>query len=614
MLERHKNLPEFNWKKLNLLFIFLVTVLCYFPAITGGYIWDDDSYVTKNTALLDLQGLKKIWLELEATPQYYPITFTTFWLEHQLWGNQPLGYHLVNVFFHILNALLIGCLLERLSVPGAWLTATLFALHPVHVESVAWITERKNVLSVFFYLLSLKAYFNFNAIGSVETQKSKNLSFKVQQYIISLLLFFCALGSKTVTCTLPATILLVIWWKRRQIVKKDVWPLFPFFIAAFTTALLTSWLEQTHVGAAGDEWKFTIVERLLIAGHILWFYIGKLLWPEPLIFTYPRWTIDTNELSQFFFPLSFLLLLIGLWKARLRIGRGPLTGVLFFAGTLVPALGFINVYPMRYSFVADHFQYLASIGILGLFASGITQGIKNISLFRLFAFFILITCGTLTWNQSHVYKNEETLWKDTIAKNPTSWMAHNNLAVIALKNGDKKKAQIYFKEAIQLKPNYEEARNNFGLLLQTEKKFDEALEQFNIILKSKPNDLDSLNNVGLAYLGAGNINQAKKYFLKAIDLNPSFFKAHNNLGLALSRKGDLDGAAHYYQTAIRLNPAMPEPYRNMGIIMAQKANWNEAKRYFKKALFINPNYLEAKMDLNNVVELQKKIEKKDLGG
>ncbi|SVB68727.1 uncharacterized protein METZ01_LOCUS221581, partial [marine metagenome] len=391
------------------------------PLLENFFIWDDDSYLTKNLLLNDIDGLKRIWLDLLATPQYYPLVFTSFWIEHKFWSLDPLGYHVDNVILHCINTVLLWRILSFLRVKGSWLAAAIFAIHPVQVESVAWITERKNLLSGFFSFLSLYFFLKFyNPDKPLNFNEDQNGERPWPIYGVSLFFFICALWSKTVASTLPAVILLIHWWKQNCIRKKIFLMMIPYFTLGFVFSIITIQLEKFRVGAIGPEWDFSFLDRLLIAGRALWFYIGKLVWPNPIIFIYPRWSIDDSIWWQYIYPVTFLFLIFLLWHWRKNIGRGPLTAILFFAGSLFPALGFFNVYPMRFSFVADHFQYLSCIGIIVIFSSGvdkITGDKKSLASFILLAA-LLTTLGKLTWNQGPVYKNELSLWKDTIKKNP----------------------------------------------------------------------------------------------------------------------------------------------------------------------------------------------------
>ncbi|MBU0640698.1 MAG: hypothetical protein KKB50_17685 [Planctomycetes bacterium] len=248
------------------------TLAAYVPAMRGGFIWDDDYYVSDNQTLRTTDGLRRIWLEPGAVPQYYPLVHTTYWVEYRLWQDWAPGYHAVNVVLHALSALLVATALRRLQVPGAWFAALLFALHPVHVESVAWITERKNVLSGLFYLLAVLAYCRFANLDSNPARPGRCWGC----YTLALALFLCALLSKTVTASLPAALLLLIWWKRGRIGGRDIAPLVPFFALGIALGLVTVWMEKHHVGAQGELWHLALAERLLVAGRAAWFYAGKL--------------------------------------------------------------------------------------------------------------------------------------------------------------------------------------------------------------------------------------------------------------------------------------------------------------------------------------------------
>jgi len=424
--------------------IVLVTLAAYIPAMSGGFLWDDDENVTANTALSSLSGLGDIWFEVGALYQYYPLVFTTFWVENQLWPGSPFGFHLVNVLLHGATAVLLWLVLRRLHVPGAWLGAAVFALHPVHVESVAWITERKNVLSGLFFMAALLAYLRFERCDESPADGSRAWRY----YPVALCLFVAALFSKTTTCLLPLAILLLLWWKIDRVRWRHVVPLVPMLIFGACMGLLTASLERHRAGAEGLEWSFTLAERCLIAGRAVWFYLGKLAWPTPLSFIYPRWEINAAVWWQYVYPVAAILVVVWLFVLRKRIGKAPIVAMLLFCGGLFPALGFFNVYFMRYSFVADHFQYLASIAVttfcVALFTEVLVNGAATgkrgaapLSVWggtppvgRFLAICLVVLLGARTWAQSSIFSDTETLWRNTLAKNPDAWIAHNNLGVL----------------------------------------------------------------------------------------------------------------------------------------------------------------------------------------
>jgi protein O-mannosyl-transferase len=528
------NTFNFSWVAgASLLTVLLFTA--YFPVLQNGFIWDDDRYLTHNPYLIDFEGLKYLWLEVRSRPQYYPLVFTSFWIEFQLWGLNPQGYHIDNVLLHAINSFLLWRILLFLGVPTAWLISVIFALHPVHVESVAWITERKNVLSGFFYLLSLYTFLRLYISSPIDLS---NITSQRPQIIYGLSLFFfvCALLSKTVTCTLPAVILLIFWWKQNRISSKIIQLMTPFFLIGFCFATLTSWMERVNVGAMGSEWNFSFWDRFLIAGRALWFYIGKLIWPSPIIFTYPRWNIDDSVWWQYLYPATFLFLIYVLWCFRKSIGRGPLTAILFFSGSLFPALGFFNIYPMRFSFVADHFQYLASIGIIILIVEGLYR-IKGKGAI-VSSILLIIFLGYSTWQQIPVYKNVSTLWRDTVQKNPNAWMAHYNLANIFITEQQTDKAMIHYRETIRIKPDFALAPYNLGNALLSQEKTKEAISQYEATIRIQPDYVDAYNNLGVALLTEGNTQEAIKEFQKALELKPDYSDARNNLQLALTIKNE----------------------------------------------------------------------------
>jgi tetratricopeptide (TPR) repeat protein len=431
---------------------------------------------------------------------------------------------LINVLLHATAAILLWQVLLRLRIRGAWLAAILFAVHPVCVESVAWITERKNVLSAVFYFAAALAYLRFAAW---EEPGGPN-RLRWHWYLGALVLFLAALLSKTVTCSLPAALLLVCWWKQGRVPRGDILPLLPFFALGMGLGLMTAWMEKFHVGAQGAAWSLTLADRGLIAGRALWFYAGKLVWPAHLTFIYPRWKIEPAVWWQWLFPVAAVGVVAGLWLGRRRIGKAPLVAVLFFAGTLGPALGFVNVYPMRYSFVADHFQYLASVGLITLCAAGLAR------IPRVIPATLIVLLGVLTWQQAGMYRNLETLWQKTLARNPDCSMAHNDLGSLLYDQGHIEEAMEHYRKAIQSDPNNCEALINLGIAFAARRQFNEAIENYRRAIEIQPNDCDTLNNLGATLATEGRFDEAIENFRKAIQILPNHCGALNNLALVLA--------------------------------------------------------------------------------
>jgi protein O-mannosyl-transferase len=590
------------------LLLIAATFLAYLRIWHAGFIWDDDFYVTENATLRNLTGLWQVWTKIGVVPQYYPLVHTTFWLEYHLWGLHPLGYHLDNVLLHALAAILLGCGLRSLQVPGAWLAAAIFAVHPVQVESVAWVTERKNVLSALFYFAAALAYLHFDPPGHVEVARQRRWRF----YFLALILFVAALLSKTVTCTLPAALLLVRWWKHQRLRAGDILPLLPFFVIGASLGLLTALVERYHVGANGPEWSLTFADRCLVAGRALWFYAGKLAWPEQLTFIYPRWHINAGIWWQWAFPFAAGGVVTTLWFLRGRIGCGPLVGVLFFAGTLGPALGFVNVYPMRFSFVADHFQYLASSGIIALVGAGIAQLLARFRLWQrpagdALCAALLLALATMTGRQCGMYADLETLWRATIARNPDCPMAHTNLGNMLTRQGRLVEAVQHLSRVIQLNPDDAEAHCNLGGALAAQKKWPEAIQQCEQALKLDPNKAKAHCNLGVALAAQGKFAEATQHFERALQLDPNYAEPLNDLGVALARQGKLDEAIKSYERALQLDPDYVDAHFDLGNTLVRQGKLDEAVQHYERALQLKPDLVQARINLGVALAVQRRL-------
>jgi len=420
-----------------------IVFAAYSPALRGTFLWDDHGHVPDRSGFYTLSGLSQIWRQPGYTQQYYPLTFTTVWLAHHLWGVHPLGYHALTVLFHGFNAILLFLLLDGLGCPGSWWGALLFALHPVEVESVAWISEIKNTQSTLFYLSALTLYLRSSDRGGWKT------------YLLAFAIYLGALASKTVACTWPAVVLVLVWYRNGRVCRKEFFRLSPFFGVGVLMALVTAGFEEKILGAIGPAWEFTGLERICLAGRAFWFYIGKLFRPYPLIFNYPLWDVHRVGPADAFRVLAVMMSYGVLWKGRRRWGNGPFAAFAIFGIGLSPALGFVNFYPMRYSFVADHFQYQAGISLMALAAAGVCRLLRGGSN-RLLppAVFGLLAAGLggMTWHYAHAYRDPEALYKDVLSKNPASMMALESLAAYLVENNRIAEARAYLREAEQLHP------------------------------------------------------------------------------------------------------------------------------------------------------------------
>jgi len=575
------------------LLIILLTLLVYLPALRAGFIWDDPEYVSENQLLHSPGGLARIWVPGN-TFQYYPLVFTSFWIEYHLWGSHPLGYHLTNILLHACSAVLVWRLLRRLNVPAAWFCAAVFALHPVHVESVAWVTERKNVLAGLFYLLSLKCYLDFDRDRTTP------------RYFAALALFVLALLSKTVVCSLPLVLLLIGWYRGGAWKWRDLINLLPFFVVGGALGLLTVWLERYQVGAHGIDWELTFAQRILIAGRALWFYAASLLWPAQLCFIYPRWEPNPGHLLEWLAPLGVVAVLVTLWVLRARWGRGPLVALLFFVVTLVPALGFFDVFPFLFSFVADHFQYLASLGFIVLVVGGVAHALagRTGALWRQarvpVAVIALLVLGALTAKRCQVYRDEETLYGDTLAKNPAAWMAHFNLGLILHERGDTDLAFEHFRRTVQLRPPYHKAHTMLARCYKERDDLDRAIQHYRAALQAEPRLVEANLNLGLLYALRRQYQQAIPLYRRALALRSPLPEANLALGNALLAVRDLDGAVEQYRRTLEAWPNDAPARAALGLALLWLGRVDDAVRELEAALALQPDLLEKRLLLAEV--------------
>jgi tetratricopeptide (TPR) repeat protein len=569
-------------------------VLAYLPALWGSFIWNDSDYVTA-PALRSLHGLARIWTEPGATQQYYPLLHSAFWLQHRLFGDQPLGYHVVAVLLHAGSALLFALVLRRLFSDGAaaWMAALFFALHPVNVESVAWITEQKNTLSLLFYLAAALAYLRFD-----ETRGRR-------AYSAALVLFVLSLLCKTVTATLPAALLVVFWWRRGRLLRRDVLPLVPWLALGAAAGLFSSWVEKAYVGAQGADFELSPAGRVLVAGRAICFYLGSFVWPASLNFVYPRWAVDASVWWQWLFPLGVLATAAVLWALRRR-SRGPVAAFLLFAGSLFPALGFVNLYGARYSWVWDHWQYLPDLGLFALAGAGLAaawrlapQALRPAGppLAAALALFL----GVLTWSHCSIFADVESLWRATIARNPSCWMAYNNLAAELVTRGRLDEATADVQASLKYGPGNAAAYSTLGDVLSKEGRPQEAVAQYERSLQIEPNNVLTHTNLGIALLQAGRVDGAISHFSRALALEPDLAKANAGLGDAYLQSGRPDEAIAMFNRALEFDPKDVAALANLGVALARKGRVDQAIADFRRALGIDPRFTAARINLGNAL-------------
>jgi tetratricopeptide (TPR) repeat protein len=531
-------------------------------------LWDDQAHLTR-AGLQSVAGLGRIWFDIGATQQYYPMVHSTFWMLHRFAGDETLLYHLVTIALHAGSAFLVAVILVRLGVPGAPIAATIFALHPIQVESVAWMTELKNTLSGFLMLGAALAYLGFD-----ETRRGR-------PYIVALALFVLALLSKSVTAVLPAALLVVFWWRRGSIAwRRDVVPLAPFFATGLAAGLTTAWFERVLNGARGLEYQLGPMERMLVAGRALCFYAWTAVWPAHLSFIYGKWTIDAREWWQYLFPAAVVAAIAGLWLLRAR-SRSPLAAALLFCGALAPALGFVDVYPFRYSYVANHFAYLAMVPFAALAGAGLARlgGVWPAARARSApAVAIGVVLAALTWNEARAYADSNLLYQTTLARNPDCWLCHNNLATPHL-NGSPaeiEEAAAHLLEALRLNPAYAEAHNNLGGVLQRRGDYEAALREHTEAFRLSPDLVEAIYNVALCEQTLGRTDQAIGHYADAVRLAPDYALAHYSFATALHASGRFAEAVREYRATLSTAPDSADAHCGLGISLAAGGSLNDA--------------------------------------
>jgi tetratricopeptide (TPR) repeat protein len=575
------------------LLLVTVTIFAYRPAWNGGFLWDDDDYIIKNDLLTASDGLRRIWFSLDSPSQYFPLVYTTFRLERAIWGLHPSGYHWINLLLHVANALLVWRLLARLNVPGAWLAGAIFALHPVQVESVAWITERKNVLMGFFFLLTLLAWIAF-----IDERTKRPWPF----YGLALVFYLLALSAKSTACTLPAALLLILWLQKRRINTRRLIQILPFVILGIGMGLLTVWWERYHQGTSRGLFAFlTPIERILVASRAVWFYLSKLMWPSNLIFIYPRWNISPEHPLDYTWLLAGIVLSAAIYFLRRYVGRSVEVAAAFFVATLSPVLGFIMLFTFRYTFVADHYQYLACIGPIALFSAGVVSLAGVFKQYRAFilsaALVVVATLAALTWRQATMYGNIETLWRTTLARNPECWMAHTNLGIVLLQKGQLDEGIAQYRATLEMQPDSWDAEYNLGTALVAKGNVDEAILHCERAVAMQPNDPDGQVSLGNALLEKKRIDEAIIHYQKAVAIWPDHFLARYSLGQAFLEKGELDTAIAHCRAALLIRPDDADCHTVLAAALDEKGETAEAIRHYEKALKIFPQSISALTNL-----------------
>ena len=581
----------------------LLVAVSYFPALLGGFVWDDRAF-TEAAAVQEASGLWRIWFaprEIQGEGHYWPLTYTTLWLEHRLWGFAPAGFHAVNLLLHCANAVLLWRLLTRLAVPGAWVVAALFAVHPVHVEAVAWVIGRKDLLATLFCLAALLTWLRFVA--------QPYATHRTRRYVLALGLFAAGLLCKSIGVTLPAALLIHCWWTQGRVTGTDLLRVAPFFAVGLGIAAA----DMAYYEEVIDV-DFTLTERVLIAAQALWFYVGKLLWPAPLVVIYPHWDVNVADPLAWAYVGAAVAGAVALWVLRHRIGRGPLAGALFFAVTLSPVLGLVEYGYMQFSFVTDRYQYLADVGALAVLvgaaasllqvrtrfpaairtlpatvralgprgwgAAGVTAG-------------ILLLLGTLTWRQAGIYRDEPTFFRYIVSHNPTARDAHLNLGKALFESGRAEEALAAYHIAVAQRPDSYKAQFSVGLVLAHLGWLAEAEPYLRRTLELNPHYRDAHFVAGRTFAGLGRLDEAERHYLRALELDPADLPTYVNLGALLVGAQRFADAEPHLQRALEIAPRDAGTLLNMALARFGRQRYAEALDFYRRVVEMQPDHAAA---------------------
>jgi len=582
------------------LILILAVILTYSPVWWAGYVWDDEALITTNPVIIGPLGLKQIWTTSAA--DICPLTITTFWLGHALWGLAPLPYHLVNVLLHGVGAVVLWRVLRSLQVPGAWLGAALWALHPVQVESVAWISETKNTQSGLFFLLSILFFVRWLRAKDLDGQTRGGWN-----YGLTLLFAAMAMASKSSTVILPIVLCLCAWWTEGRWHWRNLARVVPIFFMSIAAGFLSIWTQSLNLAIAPNPQLVRIwPERLVMAGDAVWFYLGKLLWPHPLITIYPRWEIDAGQWVSYLPLLAVIIVLFILWRKRESWSRLWFFVFAYFLVALLPVLGLVDNFIFRYSLFFDHLQYLASMGPLVLVGVGMIRLAdfvipKKPQLQSGLCAGLLLILGTLSWQRSGAYESSETLWTDTLARNPNCWVGRINLGNTLAQKGQPDEAMVQYQKALEINPNAADAHNNLGNVFYQREQVDEAMAQFQKALEINPTYAEAHNNLGDVLFQKGQVEEAMVQYQRALEIDPNNAVVHYDLGNALSQRGRLDEAIAQFEKALNINPKLAEAHASLGVSLFQKGQIDNAIVQFQEAVRLKPDYTTAQ---NNLAKVQ----------
>lgn len=597
------NIIRRDWRWVLLLLVGVA--IAYIPAYTSTTVWDDQSW-TQNPLLRDLEGLRMIWTwkGTEAIPNeehFWPLTYTSFWVEYQLWGLRPMGYHCTNVALLAINGVLVGVAARMLRLRGAWVIALLWALHPTKVESTAWVIERKDLLSGALFWGAFVAYFRHHATRAPGV------------FWGGVALFALSLLAKTSTVTLPAALALAVLWREGRLTGRDAMRILPFALVGGVMVAAELSYNATRNQMVSP---YGLLERIGIAGSAVWFYAGKVLWPWPLIPVYPKWeTTGAPGVAMAAGAWAGLLGATGLALHRRGAwGWGPFAALGWFVAVLSPTLGVIAFSYQDHSFVADRFLFNASAAPLAaaVHAASMWVGRRgatdakggahtSFSLYNNISIYLSAGCmllyAGLSFQHARNYKNMESLFKHTIAHNRESWGAWVNLGFAKMTGGELADSISYFQEALRLRPETFHAQHNWGLVLLGLGRFEEAEERFKEALKLQPNFELTRHAYGFLLELEGRTEEARAMYSDGIHGTRAQSGVVSSMAQILGQGKNVWLAIEQYRRALELDPENMPAHLGIANLLVRVGRWDEAVQHYRIAVTVFPAFTDG---LNNL--------------
>jgi protein O-mannosyl-transferase len=601
-----------------LLVLAAATILIYAQIRHFEFInYDDTDYVTENINIhtgLNVEGIVWAFTTVHAG-NWHPLTWLSHMLDVSLFGMDPGGHHVMNLIFHVLNTLLVFVVFSKMTgaMRQSAFVAAMFALHPLHVESVAWVSERKDLLSTFFWMLALMSYTWYAAAPSI------------RRYLVVGVFFCLGLMSKPMVITLPFVLLLLDYWP----LKRCQWSHFkgganggralifgllrekiPLLAISVLSAAVTVYA-QASGGAVKDLDIFPPAVRVANAVVAYASYIIKMIWPSDLAFLYPHPGMPPGwQMAG-----ALLLLVVITVFAVVRAEKQPyvIFGWLWFIGTLVPVIGLVQVGMQA---MADRYTYIPLIGLFVMLTWGLADAARKwrlpISVLALAAGVLLLVSGTLTWKQTGYWKNSETLFRHALDVTRENFIAHYNLANVLARQKDQAEAVFHYRQALQVKPGFSDAHINLGNTLSLQGNDEDAIRHYRAALKLQPQNARLYVNLAIALEKTGLPDQALTHYLEAIQIDPDNEDTRYRAANILFQSGKASEAAAQYREAVRVAPDFAEAHYNLGVVLFQQADISGAIDAFERALSVRPDFDMARLRLRQAIKALKYQSQQDV--